>query len=181
MTFNYEATEIIAKDDLTYLRWVMKEDLDPYYRWYIDPDIQRFMADPGWTPDRTKDQYRSIFLRHHLLQKGTGATATICLISDDTPVGMVNYFELDRDKGTCELGVVVGEKNHWCRGIGTSAVKLICSFLFSTVHVEQIHCLILRENTHSIRLFEKCGFVFDRVVLDSDKQFLKYELKNPNM
>jgi len=178
MTLSDHKIDIIAADEVVYLRRVIKEDLDAFYRWYKDTDIQRFMANPRWDPDCSKGKYRSIFLHRHLLRTGSAATVTVCIANDDRPVGMVNYFDLDRDKGSCEIGVVVGEKNLWSRGVGSSAVKLTSAYLFSTVHLNRIYCHILYGNTQSIRLFEKCGFVFDKIVFISDTEFLRYELRN---
>ncbi|MBU1320456.1 MAG: GNAT family N-acetyltransferase [candidate division Zixibacteria bacterium] len=178
MTLSDHKIDIIAADEVVHLRRIIKEDLDAFYRWYKDPDIQRFMAAPHWDSNCSKDQYRSIFLRRHLLQTGSAVTVAVCMANDDRPIGMVNYFDLDRDKGSCEIGVVVGEKDFWSRGVGSAAVKLTSTYLFSTVHLNRIYCHILYGNTRSILLFEKCGFEFDKIVFISDTEFLRYELRN---
>jgi len=170
---------IVAEDDLIYLRRVSKDDLDCYYRWYRDPEIQRFMANPNWDPNRSRDDYRHVFLQKHLIQTGTSMTLTICLSLDKTPVGLVSYFEIDRENGCCELGVIVGEKDHWRKGIASSAIRLATSYIFDTAGLTAIYCNILEENRPSISLFEKCGFLFREVTVDSGIEFLRYQFRKP--
>ena len=170
-------TSIIAEDDLIYLRRVSIDDLDCYYRWYEDPEIQEPMANPNWDPGLPKDDYRPIFLHRHLLQTGSSLTLTICLKEDNTAIGLVHYYDIDREAGCCNFGVIVGEKKQWRRGIATSAVRLATAYIFETADLRQIYCNILRINKPSIGLFEKCGFVFEEVTHDSGIEFLRYHFR----
>ncbi|MCK4655578.1 MAG: GNAT family N-acetyltransferase [candidate division Zixibacteria bacterium] len=169
-------TSIVAEDDLIYLRRVSKDDLDCFYLWYKDPEIQEPMANPNWDPDRSKDDYRPIFLHRHLLQTGSSLTLTICLKEENTAIGLVHYYDIDREAGGCNFGVIVGEKKQWRRGIATSAVKLATAHIFDTADLKNIFCNILQTNRRSIGLFKKCGFVFHEVTHDSGIEFLRYRL-----
>jgi RimJ/RimL family protein N-acetyltransferase len=166
----------VIADKKIHLRWVSNNDLDAYYRWYKDPCVQRFMANRHWDPGRSKDDYRPIFLRNHLLRTSASITFTVCLNEGGIPVGLVNCFKIDRGEGCCELGVVVGERRHQRMGIGTSAVNLAVSYVFD-LGLSEVCCNILPENKPSIRLFEKCGFTLLGVALDSDIEFLRYRLR----
>ena|GEM_PF-2394015 len=168
---------IIAEADLTYLRRVTKDDLDCFYRWYKDPEIQEPMANPKWDPGLSKDNYRPIFLHRHLLQTGSSLTLTICLKEDNTAIGLVHYYDIDREARCCNFGVLVGEKKQWRRGVATSAVRLATAYIFETADLRQIYCNILRVNKPSIGLFEKCGFAFHKVTYDSGIEFLRYQFR----
>jgi RimJ/RimL family protein N-acetyltransferase len=170
-------TSIAAEDDLIYLRRVSKDDLDCFYRWYKDPEIQEPMANPKWDPGLSKDDYRPIFLHRHLLQTGSSLTLTICLKEDNTAIGLVYYYDIDREAGCCKFGVLVGEKKQWRRGIATSAVRLATAYIFETTDLKSIFCNILQTNRPSIGLFEKCGFVFRKTTYDSGIEFLRYQLR----
>lgn len=123
----------VVSGEFVFLRRVVKEDLRVYFRWYRDPELQRFMANPNWNPRLSECDYRGIFLRRHLLQTGNNMTFTICLTAERSPVGLVELFEIDRGSGCCEIGVVVGEKGLWRKGIATAAVKLAADYAFSTM------------------------------------------------
>ena len=168
---------IVASDNLIYLRRVSKDDLDCFYRWYKDPEIQEPMANPNWDPSRSKDDYRPIFLHRHLLQTGCSLTLTIRMKEDNTAIGLVHYYNIDREVGCCDFGVIVGEKRHWRRGIATSAVRLATAHIFDTADLKNIFCNILQTNRRSIGLFEKCGFVFHEVTYDSGIEFLRFRLR----
>ena len=171
-------TSIVAADGLIYLRRVSKADLDCFYRWYKDPEIQEPMANPKWDPGLSKDSYRPIFLHRHLLQTGSSLTLTICLKEDNTAVGLVHYYNIDREVGCCDFGVLVGEKKQWRSGIATSAVRLATAYIFETANLKNIFCNILKANNPSIGLFEKCGFIFKEVTYDSGIKFLRYQLRS---
>jgi len=168
---------VVISDDVVYLRRVLKSDLDFYYRWYIDPEIQKFMANPYWDPAKTKDDYRQVFLHRHFLQTGTGNTLTICTCGDGKPVGLINYFEIDRKLKRCEIGLLVGERELWGRGIGTSSVRLACSHIFESLGLSKIFCLVHPENEASVRLFQKCGFTFEKEVKEWDTILHRYVLR----
>jgi len=75
-------------------------------------------------------------------------------------VGVVNLDEDDY------VGVYVGEKDLWGKGIGTEAVEILCESFGRDRFYAEIHS----ENTGSQRLFENCGF---EEVSESDS-WLKY-------
>jgi RimJ/RimL family protein N-acetyltransferase len=95
------------------------------------------------------------------------------------PVGLVNLFEIDRESASCELGVVVGEKRLWGKGIATSAVRLAAAHAFRNIGIATLFCNILPENRASVRLFETCGFMYQEAVSKDDVVFLRYRLPRP--
>jgi RimJ/RimL family protein N-acetyltransferase len=170
---------IVASDDLTYLRKVSKDDLTVYYRWYKDREVQRFMGNPAWDPGISEDDYRHIFLRKHLLQTGVSITFTVCLRCNGSQVGLVDLYDIDRENGRCDMGIVVGEKKQWRKGIASSAIRLTVSYVFDTTDLSAIYCSILVGNGPSIGLFEKCGFAFETATLKAGFRFLRYRLDRP--
>jgi len=150
---------IIAVGEKLYLRRPVRGDLDFYYDWYRDPEIQKYMANPHWDPNCSKDRYREIFLRKHLLTTGESQSFTICEKKEGVPVGVIVSYEIDRGSGVCEIGVLIGSSNHHRSGFATEAIKLTLRHLKDTIGITIVRCNIHPENTASIRLFEKCGFV----------------------
>ncbi len=149
---------VVAVGKKSYLRRPTKEDLDFYYAWYKDPDIQRYMANPFWDPDRSKDRYREVFLRSHLLTRGDSQSLTICEAREKKPVGVVVSYDIDRGAKSCEMGILIGDPEFRGGGYATEAIELMLSYLKETVGIRIVRCSIVPQNEVSIRLFEKCGF-----------------------
>jgi RimJ/RimL family protein N-acetyltransferase len=98
------------------------------------------------------------------------------LKENNAAIGLVHYYDIDREAGCCNFGVIVGEKKQWRRGVATSAVRLATAHIFDTADLRHIYCNILRINKPSIGLFEKCGFAFHEVTHDLGIEFLRYQL-----
>ena len=149
---------VIAVGERVYLRRPVKDDLDSYYGWYRDPEIQKYMANPHWDPQRSKDRYREIFVRRHLLTTGESQSFTICENQEGRAVGVVVSYDIDRGSGMCEIGILIGNPVHRCRGFAKEAIELMLNYLHNRIGICIVRCNIHPENDASIRLFEKCGF-----------------------
>ena len=56
------------------------------------------------------------------------------------------------------MGILVGEKDCWGRGLGTQAVKLVAEHAFLRLNLNRVYAGAVKENIGSIRIFEKAGF-----------------------
>lgn len=167
----------LASDDVVFIRTVSRDDFDLFYVWYRDAEVQRYLADPRWQPNLSKDDYRSVFLRRHFLRTGDSVTLIVCIVDDPTAVGFVNYFDIDYGSGVCDIGVVIGDPRWRGKGIGTRAITLLLRHIFHELKWSRVYCSIVPDNVASIRLFEKCGFVYERTYVDSGFTLARYVLE----
>ena len=85
----------------------------------------------------------------------------ICLVGDEQPIGEVVLFELDRDHGSAELGIFIGEPDEWGKGYGTDALNAVVDFGFGELRLERIWLNVWSENQRARRAYEKAGFVWE--------------------
>jgi RimJ/RimL family protein N-acetyltransferase len=77
---------------------------------------------------------------------------------DDRAVGSIGAFRQENiHSRTAEMGYYVAEP-YWGQGIGTSAVKQACEFVFANTDIIRIFAEPFAYNTASCRLLEKAGF-----------------------
>jgi diamine N-acetyltransferase len=69
----------------------------------------------------------------------------------------LDIFDIDFINSRAGMGILI-DKNYRNREIGTEAVALACTYLFNTLHLHQIYCNVINNNSISLKLFEKCGF-----------------------
>lgn len=75
------------------------------------------------------------------------------ITADGKVIGTVGSFHmLSQHQVTCWLG-----KNYWGKGFATSALS---KFLREVVMTRPIYARAARDNAASIRVMEKCGFIF---------------------
>ena len=56
------------------------------------------------------------------------------------------------------MGILIGNKNYWGRGIATEATTLISEYAFDRLKLKEINLGVISENMPAIRVYEKCGF-----------------------
>lgn len=80
---------------------------------------------------------------------------------DDTAVGSIGVFRKDNVHWrTAEMGYYVAEP-FWGQGIGTSAVKQVCHYIFDNTDILRIFAEPFAHNTASCRVLEKAGFEYE--------------------
>ncbi|MDR2907998.1 MAG: GNAT family N-acetyltransferase [Bacteroidales bacterium] len=83
------------------------------------------------------------------------------IANDDKAIGSIGAFrQANIHCRTAEMGYYIAEP-YWGKGIGTTAVKLACDFVFSQTDIIRIYAEPFSTNIPSCRILEKAGFVFE--------------------
>ena len=73
-------------------------------------------------------------------------------------IGSVYLRDIDREAGTAEYGVFIGEKDALGQGYGTAAAKLAVAYGFETLHLKKMFLRFLEDNAGAEKSYEKAGF-----------------------
>jgi diamine N-acetyltransferase len=155
-----------------FLRALEPSDLELLYQWENDPEI--------WKISHTLTPYSKFTLKHFIdstqedLFSGKQARFMINILHTKQTVGILDIFDIDFINSRAGMGILI-DKNHRNQDIGTEAVRLACQYLFDTLHIHQIYCNVVSNNTISLKLFEKCGFSVVGVKKDWNKTQHGYE------
>lgn len=88
-------------------------------------------------------------------------TFAFAITVDDKVVGSIGVFRCDNIHfRTAEMGYYIGEP-YWGKGLGTSAVKQICKYIFEHTDIIRIFAEPFAYNATSCRVLEKAGFQFE--------------------
>ena len=79
---------------------------------------------------------------------------------DDSPVGEVKLWDIDREKRVCNLGIHLQNDSVKGRGIGTRAEELAVEYAFRELGLDTVFADVVLKNTRSQRALEKAGFRF---------------------
>lgn len=88
----------------------------------------------------------------------------ICLLEDDRRIGTVNLRNLDRENGSAELAIVIGEKALQGQGLGTDALNCLVDFGFGELRLERIYLHVFDYNLRATRSYENAGFQTDAIL-----------------
>ncbi len=117
--------------------WHVSETKSPYSRWELKEYIANYIYD--------------IFTTKEL-------RLLICDKTNRKTVGIVDLFEYHPLHNRCGVGILILPE-YENQNFASETISLVKNYVFETLLAKQIWCMIDCENSVSIALFEKCGFV----------------------
>lgn len=75
-------------------------------------------------------------------------------------IGNLSAYVDERNR-IAELSILIGERGHGGRGLGTEAWSAALRYLLDTVRVRKVHAGTMAENLPMLRIFEKTGMTIE--------------------
>lgn len=172
MNIKVDISNVIIKTERLTLRGFELSDLDDFYE-YASVDGVGQMA--GWLPHKNKEESLTI-LKRFIESKKVFAI----LYNNKTigSIGIEEYKDYELPEFQDYLGREIGyvlSKDYWGNGFMTEAVRAVINYCFNNLKVDFLVCGAFVDNIRSIRVQEKCEFVFYK----NTKYITKYnEIKN---
>jgi len=134
------------------LRPIQEADYPLLAKWGQDPELGRLLeGDYPRSLDDCPAWHRKIISSRHRQLWGIQLAAG----------GLIGDVELDHiawRSGDAELRIRIGERQHWGRGYGTEAVRLLLSHAFSSLNLKRVYLRVFSFNERAIRCYRKAGF-----------------------
>ena len=136
-----------------HLRPLLESDATECWAWFNDPDVRRTLALRGrpntevisrafiHNPDPRRDQVFAITTRDGGIYVGN--------------CGLHEIHPVDR---YAMLGLVIGRKDYWGKGLGTEAVRLLCRYAFDELNLHRVALSTYAINERGVRLYARVGF-----------------------
>ena len=83
------------------------------------------------------------------------------------PIGIGLLRNIDPLHRGCELHITIGERDHWNRGYGAEAVRLLRDHAFGELGMHKAVSTPFSTNHRMIRCLENCGFQREGVLRDA--------------
>lgn len=81
----------------------------------------------------------------------------ICL-SDGREIGSVYLRDIDRENGTAEYGIFIGEKDAVGCGYGTRSAEDVLVYAFTVLKLRRVFLRFLADNIGAMKSYEHAGF-----------------------
>lgn len=99
-----------------------------------------------------------------MLQADENTTYAYAITVDDKAIGSIGVFRKENIHCcTAEMGYYIAE-TFWGKGIGTSAIKQTCQYIFKHTNMIRIFAEPFAHNIASCRILEKSGFACEGVL-----------------
>ena len=129
------------------LRPFVETDLPAYLRWRNDPDVTQYLARPQLSVDDVRAWFEQI---------GNDRRYGIELNGRLVGYGVIEHIDATNKK--CEVGVIIGEKDVWGKGLGRTAARELTRIAIQELALHRVLAVASAENAASIACFKAAGF-----------------------
>ncbi len=148
-------TDLLEGDRISVRPFALTDINSTYLNWLNDPDVVRFSNQRFSThTEKSCRDYLASF------QGSTNYFLVICNRESGAMLGTMTVFR-SVPHGTADVGIMIGEKRVWGRGIGAEAFCTVISALESSGVIRKITAGTLSVNTSMLRVMEKAGMAWE--------------------
>lgn len=139
------------------LRALEPEDLELLYDWENN--------EAYWIISNTISPFSKFTLKRYLeyshknIYETSQLRLMIELIKEKKTIGTVDIFDFDPFHKRAGLGILIADDNYRRKGYASMSLAALISYCFNTLRLHQLYCNILANNTESMELFKKLGFI----------------------
>jgi len=145
-------------DDVT-LRPLEFADIDALYRWHTDTELAMWA---GWERPSSRARYQRKYERR--ITEPEDDLIMLGVTLEGQLVGYVQLALIDRIERRAAVGIVIGEKALWGRGVGAKALRILLDYAFTDLCLERIFAEVYGFNVRSQRLMTRVGFQSEGVL-----------------
>ncbi|MBN1174948.1 MAG: GNAT family N-acetyltransferase [Micromonosporaceae bacterium] len=120
--------------------------------WFNDLEVAIPTGDEAWqtiTPDGMRERLASS--QHDFLIVAHDEAG-------DTPIGRCLLFAVNHIDRTAMLGICLGDKRHWNRGLGGEAIELLLDYAFNLLNLNSVMLGVFAFNARAISCYRRVGF-----------------------
>lgn len=74
-------------------------------------------------------------------------------------IGCLDLFEYEPMHQRAGLGILIADQSERRKGLASEALELVINYAWEILQLQQLFCNISDQNTPSLALFEKHGFI----------------------
>ena len=138
--------------DLIRLRAKEPEDEPYFYRWIHDPEVTQYLQARYPYSHAQEREFVSVPVTYEM------ASFAVVTKAEDRLIGNVSLRGANPENRSCNLGIMIGDKEYWGRGYGADIMRTACRFGFGMMNLHRIELEVLAGNDRAYRLYERLGF-----------------------
>ena len=139
------------------LRPMKRSDISYFLNWFNDPEIVQYLDMYLPMTEMSEEKF--------IEELGTTrASSDVILVieaidGDSTkPIGNCGLHQINPKDHNAIFGIIIGEKDHWSKGYGVEAGRLMINYGFQQLNLHRISSAAVAFNERSIKLHRKLGF-----------------------
>jgi len=176
------------QDEKIKIRDICSEDVNNLFLCWIDKEINLF--DPRPIPKTSGElleectAFCNRFDTEIINEEIENRKYKFFIITDceEKFIGFVNFFNINSSEKQGEMGVTIGDKRCWNKGIAYTAINIAISDIFNNMDIDRIYIETGENNKPALKLFSKLHFEKCDEYLEGDNfKFIVMEKKNVSL
>lgn len=139
---------------LVRLRALERADAERAHRWMNDGQVRQFLHGMRY-PVSMEEELRWL---EGAMSSSFGRVVLAVETREGAHIGNVELRGVSAEDRRAELGIVIGEKDHWGKGYGTDAVVTLLRFAFEVMNLHRVWLTTGEDNPRAIVCYRRCGF-----------------------
>ena len=144
------------------------ERVDDYLYWFNDVEVSKYLL-----PTTPKTKTNILNWLKKTIGDNKSRYFSIFLPREDLFVGHIGLKGINWKIGEAEIGIVIGERKFWRKGIGTKAVLKLLDYAKS-LELKKLFAEINKYNIASLKFFTRLGFK-PMMTKEEDLEILVYQ------
>ncbi len=140
------------------LRAIERSDAPKFYEWVNDREVTEHLglfypvslsSAGGWAEQAAKANAYG------------DAQFAIEIAETGEHIGNCDMHQGSVENRSCEIGILIGAKEHWGKGYGTDAFRVLVTFAFRQLNMRHVVLLVDEDHPGGITAYERAGFQQD--------------------
>jgi RimJ/RimL family protein N-acetyltransferase len=134
------------------LRPLELEDTDTMYAWHLDYELDIYSS---WGRRRS----RALFAKRceERILEPADDYVQFGVVYGGKLVGRIELALIDLEQRRASVGLIIGDRSVWGRGIATRALQMMIDYAFTVANLEKVCAEVYGFNVRSQRLMEAAG------------------------
>jgi RimJ/RimL family protein N-acetyltransferase len=142
------------------LRPICRDDFAHFMLWVNDPEVTHTL-----NLLRPIAEGRELeFLERALSNDNTRDVFFAFDGPDGVYTGNIGLHGIDWISRKAELGIVVGRKELWGKGVGAQAIQAALAYAFNDLNLQKVYLRVFDHNQRGIKLYKRLGFVQEGIM-----------------
>ena len=156
MAASENAAGLLIRGERVGLRPLVPEDATArYLKWMHDPEVVRYLE--ARFASHSIESLRA-FISDQSARDDTLLLAIIAVDDDALHVGNIKVGPRDPHHGTADLGLLIGERRWWGKGLGSEAIALATRLAAKRLAARKLTASCYSDNRASARAFLRAGW-----------------------
>ena len=131
---------------------------DPaYLSWLHDPEVVRTIGRADYVAAPVPFGEVKTYCKQ-LMSSDKDLFLALYHTADNRFVGTLKAGHIDWDRGMADIGIMIGEKDYWGRGLATDAIGALSLHLFDALGLRRLTAGAMSVNSAMVKAFEKLGY-----------------------